>query len=81
MQVSKVYTFTRGGYLIRVRYEIRNNGAIPLAASAYHYRLLRDGKAPEGEKPHGSHLSGPAVYTETDKFQKVKFEDIDKNKG
>ncbi|WP_277060615.1 membrane protein insertase YidC [Rivihabitans pingtungensis] len=80
VQVSKVYTFTRGSYLIRVRYEIRNNGAIPLAASAY-YRLLRDGKAPEGESRMAYTFTGPAVYTEADKFQKVKFEDIDKNKA
>ena len=51
-----------------------------LAASAY-YRLLRDGKAPEGESRMAYTFTGPAVYTEADKFQKVKFEDIDKNKA
>ncbi len=80
VQVSKIYTFTRGSYLIRVRYEIRNTGTTPLAASAY-YRLLRDGKAPEGENRMAYTFTGPAVYTDADKFQKVKFEDIDKNKA
>ncbi len=80
IKVSKVYTFTRGSYLVNVRYDITNGSAAPLAASAY-YRFLRDGKAPEGESRMASTFTGPAVYTEQGKFQKIKFDDLDKNKA
>ena len=80
VEVSKIYTFTRGSYLVQVRYELNNRGTIPLAASAY-FRLLRDGKAPEGESRMAYTFTGPAVYTENSKFQKIKFEDLDKGKA
>lgn len=80
VKVSKVYTFHRGSYKIDVRYDIVNGGAAPLAMNAY-YRLLRDGKAPEGEGRMAHTYTGPAVYTSEGKFQKVSFEDLDKNKG
>jgi YidC/Oxa1 family membrane protein insertase len=80
VKVSKIYVFKRGAYDIGVRYEITNSGSVPVAPTAY-YRLLRDGKAPEGESRFASTFTGPAVYTEANKFQKVKFADLDKGKA
>lgn len=80
VKVAKVYTFRKGGYDIAVRYEVTNLGTQPLTASAY-YRLLRDGKAPEGEGRFAHTFTGPAVFTSEHKFQKVSFEDLDKNKA
>lgn len=80
VQVKKTFTFTRGSYLIDVRYDIHNETGRPLPASAY-YRLLRDGKAPEGEGRFAHTFTGPAVYTDAGKFQKVAFEDLDKHKA
>ena len=48
VKVAKVYTFTRGSYLIDVAYEIDNAGQKEIAAHAY-YQLQRDTVAPEGE--------------------------------
>ncbi len=80
VQVAKVYTFTRGSYLIDVAYEINNRSQKEVAAHAY-YQLQRDTVAPEGESSMVSTFTGPAVYTDQDKYQKIDFSDIEKNKA
>ncbi|SCK11786.1 membrane protein insertase YidC [Vogesella sp. LIG4] len=80
VKVSKVYTFTKGSYLINVRYDVTNGGSTPLALTAY-YRMLRDGKAPAGEGRFAHTFTGPAVYTAENAFQKVDFADLDKGKA
>ena len=79
VKVAKIYTFTRGSYLINVSYEIDNGSAQPVAAHAY-YQLQRDTVAPDGENRMVSTFTGPAVYTDQDKYQKVDFSDIEKGK-
>jgi YidC/Oxa1 family membrane protein insertase len=80
VKVSKTYVFKRGSYEIGVRYDISNGGATPVAPMAY-FRLLRDGNAPDGESRFASTFTGPALYTESNKFQKIKFADLDKGKA
>jgi YidC/Oxa1 family membrane protein insertase len=77
--VAKTYVFHRGSYQIEVRHE-----GVAGGAHAY-YQVTRDGKPAEG---HGNSMmmgvttfTGPAVYTETEKYQKVEFADILKNKA
>ena len=80
VKVAKIITFTRGSYLINVAYEIVNGSKNPIAAHAY-YQLQRDTTAPEGESSMVSTFTGPALYTEQDKYQKLKFDDIEKGKA
>jgi len=80
VKVSKVYTFTRGSYLIDVSYEIVNGGQKEIAAYAY-YQLQRDIVDPAGENRMVSTFTGPAIYTEQDKYQKIAFSDIEKDKA
>ena len=80
VKVTKVYTFTRGSYLIDVSYEIDNGSQKEIAAHAY-YQLQRDTQAPAGESRMVSTFTGPAVYTEQDKYQKIDFGDIEKGKA
>lgn len=79
VKIAKIYTFKRDSYLIDVKYELVNGSAKPLTTSAY-YRLLRDGKTPEGGGGHmgATTFTGPAVYTDKKKFQKVEFSKLDK---
>ena len=83
-KVVKTYTFHRGSYLIDVDYQLLNQGTTPLQTSAY-FQITRDGKPPEtGPKPPigGTQtFTGPAVYTDKDKYQKINFADIDKDKA
>lgn len=85
VSVDKIYTFKRDSYLIEVRYEIKNESGETLNPNAY-FQFVRDSNPPEGENA-GSNpftgvvtFTGPAVYTEAKKFQKISFTDIDKEK-
>ena len=77
--VTKTLTFHRGSYLIEVSYEIVNMGTSPISPSAY-YQLVRDEVAPEGASKFVPTYTGPAIYTDKEKFQKVDFSSIEKNK-
>jgi YidC/Oxa1 family membrane protein insertase len=79
LQVSKIYTFHRGSYVIDVAYEIQNHGPAAVEPYAY-YQLLRHGKPPAGDPKFVSTYTGVAVYTDKEKYQKVAFPDIDKGK-
>jgi YidC/Oxa1 family membrane protein insertase len=79
INVVKTYTFHRGSYVIDVSYKIENNGNSPLNTSAY-FQLVRDSEKPKEDTKFISTYTGPAVYTEKEKFQKVSFKDIEKDK-
>jgi len=76
----KTLTFHRASYVIDIAHEIVNGSAAPLAAHAY-FQLLRDGKAPPGDSAMVSTYTGAAIYTEQEKFQKLAFGDLDKDKA
>lgn len=80
IKVTKVYTFRKSSYLMDVSYEISNNSAIPLQPFAY-FQFLRDGKPPAGETKLVPTYTGPAIYTEQEKFEKIEFASIDKGKA
>lgn len=77
IKVAKVLTFTRGSYVIDVAYEIENGSPAEIVPQAY-YQLQRDMHAPAGESSMVSTFTGPAVYTEQEKYQKVAFSDLEK---
>lgn len=83
--VEKTFAFKRGSYVIDVRYAVRNNTGDSISPSAY-FQFLRDGNPPEGESA-GNFLTGgvvtftgPAIFTDAKKFQKVDFTAISKGK-
>ncbi len=78
--VAKLLTFHKSSYVIEVAYEIINNSPAALTASAY-YQFQRDGIDPAGGSKMVPTYTGAAVYTNTEKFQKVSFSDIDKKKA
>ncbi|MBT0959964.1 membrane protein insertase YidC [Denitromonas iodatirespirans] len=74
--VDKLLTFHRDSYVIDVAYEIRNGSDTPVRTDAY-FQFLRDGEAAETTEAMGvSTFTGPAFYTDANKFQKVSFDDI-----
>ncbi len=79
VKLTKVLTFKRGDYSIDMKHSVANTGAAPINPSLY-LQLVRDGNAPEGESSFYSTFTGPAVYTEAQKFQKLDFEDIEEGK-
>jgi len=79
VKLAKTYTFKRGDYSIGVRHEARNDGLEPVATQLY-LQLARDGNPPRGESAFYFTFTGPAVFTDAKKFEKVDFKDIEKGK-
>jgi YidC/Oxa1 family membrane protein insertase len=78
--LAKTYTFKRGEYTIGVRHEAHNTGPAPVTAQLY-LQLTRDGNPPRGESSFYFTFTGPAIYTEAKKFEKVDFKNIEKGKA
>ena len=79
VQLIKTYTFKAGDYAIDVKHDIVNTSKQDVAPQLY-YQLVRDGNKPAGESSFYATFTGPAIYTEAKKYQKVEFEDIKKKK-
>ncbi|MBP6006241.1 MAG: membrane protein insertase YidC [Rhodoferax sp.] len=79
VKLIKTYTLTRGSYAVSVKHEVLNVGTSPVAPQLY-LQLVRDGNKPPGESSFYSTFTGPAIYTQAKKYQKVEFTDIEKGK-
>jgi YidC/Oxa1 family membrane protein insertase len=79
VKLAKTYTFTRGSYQIGVKHEITNNGAAAVTPQLY-LGLERDGNPARGESKWYFTFTGPAVFTEAKKYEKIDFKDIEKTK-
>ena len=80
IKLTKTYTIRRGAYEMSVKHELTNTSAAPLSPQLY-VQLVRDGNKPVGESAFYSTFTGPAVFTDAKKYQKVEFEDIKKKKA
>ena len=76
LKIDKVYTFTKGSYLVNVRFDITNSKGQPVNLSA-DYRIVRDHSEPEGQGYFTRSYVGPVVYSPEGGFQKVSFSDLD----
>ena len=77
VKLVKTFTLKRGAYDIAVRHDIVNSGTTPVSPQLY-LQLVRDGNAPLGESSFYSTFTGPAIYTEAKKYQKIEFKEIEK---
>jgi len=86
VKLTKTFTLTRGSYAITVDHQIENLSAQPVTPSVY-LQITRDGSDPMGQNNTPSFLqgpisfTGPAVYSEQEKFQKITFPEIEKRKA
>jgi len=80
VKLVKTYTFRRGEYTVAVKHEVRNASAAPVSPQLY-LQLTRDGNPPAGESSFYFTFTGPAMYTEANKFHKIEFKDIEKGKA
>ena len=78
--LTKTYTLRRGHFDLAVQHEVVNQGTAPVTPQMY-LQLVRDGQKAESETPFYSTFTGPAVYSQANKYEKVKFEDVDKGKA
>jgi YidC/Oxa1 family membrane protein insertase len=80
VKLVKSYTLRRGAYDMAVKHELTNLSGAPIAPQVY-FQLVRDGNKLAGESSFYSTFTGPAVYTDAKKYQKVEFADIKKKKA
>jgi YidC/Oxa1 family membrane protein insertase len=80
VKLVKTYTLKRGSYALEVTHEVQNLGSAPVAPQLY-LQLVRDGNKLPGESAFYSTFTGPSVYTEAKKYQKVEFSHIEKNQA
>ncbi|MEI8169532.1 MAG: membrane protein insertase YidC [Rhodoferax sp.] len=79
VKLVKTFTLTRGAYAVSVKHEVINMSTVVVSPQLY-LQLVRDGNKPLGESSFYSTFTGPAIYTEAKKYQKVEFKDIENNK-
>lgn len=79
VMVDKFFTFHKGSYVVDVSYEINNGSASRLEPDAY-FQLMRNSQPAAGDPKFVSTYTGPAIYTDKEKFQKIPFSDIEKGK-
>jgi YidC/Oxa1 family membrane protein insertase len=79
VKLVKTYTFKRGDYVVGVKHEVVNTSGAPVSPRLY-LQLVRDGNPPAGESSLYFTFTGPAVYTDATKFQKVDFKTIEKHR-
>ena len=79
VKLVKTYTLKRGAYDIAVRHEVINTGSTAVTPQLY-LQLVRYGNPPVGESSFYSTFTGPAIYTEAQKYQKIEFKQIENGK-
>lgn len=72
------YVLHRGRYDVDMVHEVINRGDTAVTPSVY-AQVTRDDGAPEGESKFYSTFTGPAVYSNEGKYQKIDFSAIAKN--
>lgn len=86
VKLTKTFTLKRGSYEILVNHQIENLSAQPITPAVY-LQITRDSKDPASENSTPSFMSGPVsftgpvVYSDQEKFQKVSFSEIEKRKA
>jgi len=78
LQVIKVFTFKRGSYVIDVEHKVINNSESAWAGREYN-QLVRIQHSDKANNNFIRTFSGGVVYTDKDKFKKIKYEDMSDN--
>lgn len=74
--VDKVYTFYRDRYDIEVSYEVKNGSTAAITPTVY-YQIVHDSQSNQGSALMPT-FTGGSYYTETTKFKKLAFNDMEK---
>jgi YidC/Oxa1 family membrane protein insertase len=78
LHVTKIYTFKRGSYTIDLEQKVINQSAKPWTGRQYE-QLVRIEHSDKNNNNFIRTFSGGVVYTDKDKFKKIKYEDMEDN--
>ncbi|HHJ14557.1 MAG TPA: membrane protein insertase YidC [Gammaproteobacteria bacterium] len=77
LQINKIYRFQRASYVVEVRFEVINNGAVAWVARPY-YQLQR---TPLARKQKFLYTyTGAVIYSPEEKYEKIKFDDMEESR-
>ena len=76
VKVTKLYTFTRGSYAVKIDYLINNASSVAIDPWVY-YQVVHDSESNQGSKMMPT-FTGAAYYTDADKYKKIKFTEMAK---
>jgi YidC/Oxa1 family membrane protein insertase len=76
VKLVKTFAFKRGDHVVAVQHQVVNNSGAAISPRLY-LQLVRDGNAPAGESSFYFTFTGPAVYTDAEKFTKIDFKSIE----
>ncbi|KDP87658.1 MULTISPECIES: membrane protein insertase YidC [Cupriavidus] len=79
VKLAKTYTFHKGSYVVDTQFAVTNDSGKPVSPTLY-MELTRDGSKVEQSQFYST-FTGPAIYTDTDKYHKINFDDITKGKA
>ena len=79
IKLTKTFKLSPDQYYVDVKHTVINEGKEKITPKLY-VQIIRDGNKPEGESSFYSTFTGPAVYTQEKKYQKIEFKDIENNK-
>ena len=76
--ITKVFTFTRGSYEIKLDQSVKNNSGKAWSGRQYSQLLKTQDKAGKGNMLTGGMRAydGGVIYTEKNKYQKISFDDM-----
>ena len=75
LRIEREYSLMPGEYVIRVTERLTNTSGQPISPVVYR-QLTRDNHAPPGDTFFYQTFSGPVIYTDERKFEKIDFDDI-----
>jgi YidC/Oxa1 family membrane protein insertase len=76
---ERTFTLAPESYVVTVQNKITNKGGAAVSPQIYN-ELVRDGTT-KSESQFYSTFTGPAVYSEQEKYKEITFEEIAKNKA
>jgi YidC/Oxa1 family membrane protein insertase len=76
--LERTYTLKPNSYVVEVQNKIINQTQSPLSPFIY-AELVKDGNV-KAESQFYSTFTGPAIYTDKDKYKEIAFSDIEKKK-
>ncbi len=79
VKLIKTFTLAADEYYVDVKHTVLNQTKERISPKLY-VQIIRDGNKPDGESSFYSTFTGPAVYTQEKKYQKIEFKDIENNK-
>ena len=79
VSLIKTFTILPNSYAVKITHDLTNTANEEVKTGLY-YQLSRDSEPPLGGSSFYNTYTGPVIYTEKGKFEKVSFSDIEESK-